>query len=153
MSRIDMDALFDEEMLGDDLEAWLAQSVLMKRTFRDCAVIAGLIDRRHPGQRKTGRQVAFSTDLIYDVLKEHEPDHILLKAAWADAARGYLDLARLQGLLSRVKGGLRCARLDRVSPLAVPVMLEINKETIIGEAQEEMLKEASEALIAAAMVR
>lgn len=153
MSRVDVDALFDEDMLGDDLEAWLAQSVLMKRTFRDCAVIAGLIDRRHPGQRKTGRQVAFSTDLIYDVLKEHEPDHILLKAAWADAARGYLDLARLQGLLSRVKGGLRCARLDRVSPLAVPVMLEINKETIIGQAQEEMLKEASEALIAAAMVR
>ncbi|NWG91093.1 MAG: ligase-associated DNA damage response DEXH box helicase, partial [Parvularculaceae bacterium] len=107
MSRVDMNALFDEDMLGDDLEEWLAQSVLMKRTFRDCAVIAGLIDRRHPGKRKTGRQVAFSADLIYDVLKEHEPDHILLKAAWADAARGYLDLARLQGLLSRVKGGLR----------------------------------------------
>ncbi|NWG92282.1 MAG: DNA ligase-associated DEXH box helicase, partial [Parvularculaceae bacterium] len=84
---------------------------------------------------------------------EHEPDHILLKAAWADAARGYLDLARLQGLLSRVKGGLRHVRLDRVSPLAVPVMLEINKETIVGEAQEAMLKEASEALVAAAMVR
>ncbi len=147
------DALFAEDMLGDDLEAWLAESVLMKRTFRDCAVIAGLIDRRHPGQMKTGRQVAFSADLIYDVLKEHEPEHLLIKAAWADAARGYLDLARLQGLLTRIKGRLRHARLTRVSPLAVPVMLEINKETIIGEAQEAMLKEASDALIAEAMRR
>ena len=153
MSAIDMDALLDEDMLGDDLESWLAESVLMKRTFRDCAVIAGLIDRRHPGLQKTGRQVAFSADLIFDVLKEHEPDHLLLKAAWADAAKGYLDLARLQGLLTRVKGRLRHARLARVSPLAVPVMLEINKETIVGEAQEAMLKEASDALIAEAMRR
>jgi ATP-dependent Lhr-like helicase len=153
MSGVDIDALFAEDMLGDDLESWLAESVLMKRTFRDCAVIAGLIDRNHPGVRKSGRQVAFSADLIFDVLKEHEPDHLLLKAAWADAARGYLDLGRLQSLLTRVKGRLRHARLDRVSPLAVPVMLEINKETIIGEAHEAMLKESSDALIAAAMRR
>ncbi|MEZ5921612.1 MAG: ligase-associated DNA damage response DEXH box helicase [Parvularculaceae bacterium] len=151
MSGVDMAALFDEDMLGDDLESWLAESVLMKKTFRDCAVIAGLIDRKHSGERKSGRQVAFSADLIFDVLKEHEPDHLLLKAAWADAAHGYLDIARLQGLLARVKGNLRHAPLTRVSPLAVPVMLEINKETIIGEAQEAMLKEASDALIAEAM--
>ncbi len=153
LAGVDMAALFDEDMLGDNLESWLAQSVLMKRSFRDCAVIAGLIDRHHPGQRKTGRQVAFSADLIYDVLKEHEPDHLLLKAAWADAAKGYLDLARLQALLTRIKGRLRHAQLDRVSPLAVPVMLEINKETIVGEAQEAMLKVASDALIAEAMRR
>lgn len=153
MSEIDMNALFDEDMLGDDLESWLAESVLMKQTFRDCAVIAGLIDRRHPGARKSGRQVAFSADLVYDVLKEHEPRHLLLEAAWTDAARGYLDLGRLQGLLTRVKGRLRHAKLDRVSPLAVPVMLEINKETIVGAAQEAMLKETSDALIAEAMRR
>lgn len=153
MSGLDLDALFAEDMLGDDLESWLAESVLMKRTFRDCAVIAGLIERRHPGQTKTGRQVTFSADLIYDVLKEHEPDHLLMKAAWADAARGYLDLARLQALLTRVKGRIRHAALSQVSPLAVPVMLEINKEMVAGEGQEAMLKEASDALIAAAMRR
>ena len=153
MSGIDMDALFDEDMLGDDLESWLAESVLMKRTFRDCAVIAGLIERRHPGQTKSGRQVTFSADLIYEVLKEHEPDHLLMKAAWADAARGYLDLARLQSLLTRVKGRIRHAVLTRVSPLAVPVMLEINKEMVAGQGQEAMLKEASDALVAEAMRR
>ncbi len=153
MSGLDFDALFAEDMLGDDLESWLAESVLMKRTFRDCAVIAGLIERRHPGQTKSGRQVTFSADLIYDVLKEHEPDHLLMKAAWADAARGYLDLARLQSLLARVKGRIRHAPLTRVSPLAVPVMLEINKEMVAGEGQEAMLKEASDALVAEAMRR
>ena len=89
--RLSLDRLFAEDMLGDDLEAWLAESTLMKRTFRICALIAGLIDRRRPGLEKTGRQVTFSTNLIYDVLRQHDPGHILLQAAWADAATGLLD--------------------------------------------------------------
>jgi ATP-dependent Lhr-like helicase len=88
-----IDALFDEDMLGDDLEDWLAESFMMKRTFRHCAVIAGLIERRFPGQQKTGRQVTISTDLVYDVLRKHEPDHVLLRAARADAATGLLDVS------------------------------------------------------------
>jgi len=151
MSDVDMNALFDEDMLGDDLEAWLQESILMKRTFRNCAVIAGLIERRFPGQEKTGRQVTFSADLIYDVLREHEPDHILLQAAWDDAAGGYLDLKRLSLLLARVKGNIRHMALDRVSPLAVPVMLEVNREPVLGEAQDAMLAAISDDIIEEAM--
>ena len=151
MSDINMAALFDEDMLGDDLEAWLQESILMNRTFRNCAVIAGLIERRFPGQEKTGRQVTFSADLIYDVLREHEPDHVLLQAAWDDAAGGYLDLKRLSGLLARVRGRLVHKALDRVSPLAVPVMLEVNREPVAGEAQDAMLAAISEDIIDIAM--
>ncbi len=86
--RLSIDRLFDEDMLGDDLDAWLAESMLMKRTFRNAAIIAGLIERRQPGKEKTTRQMTVNTDLIYDVLRSHEPDHILLRAAWDDAAEG-----------------------------------------------------------------
>ena len=95
MDRIDLDALFQPDILGDDLEAWLEESFMMKRSFRNCALISGLIERRLPGAEKTGRQVTFSTDLIYDVLRRHQPDHLLLKTARADAASGLLDVARL----------------------------------------------------------
>ncbi len=151
MSDVDMAALFDEDMLGDDLESWLADSILMKRTFRNCAIIAGLIERKHPGAEKTGRQVAFSADLIYDVLKEHQPDHLLLRAAWDDAAGGFLDLARLQTLLTRVRGRIEHSQLTRVSPLAVPVMLEIGRETVARSANEEALKAVSADIIETAM--
>ena len=104
-----MDALFDEDMLGDDLDAWLADSNLYKRTFRNCAIIAGLIQRSFPGKEKTGRQVTFSSDLIYDVLREHEPDHVLLRATYADAGTGLLDIARLGDMLARVKQANRDA--------------------------------------------
>ncbi len=153
MDKLDLDALFHQDMLGDDLEAWLDESALMKRTFRNCAVIAGMIERRQPGHEKTGRQVTFSTDLIYDVLRSHQPDHILLEAAWRDAAGGYLDLARLAALLQRVAGRMRHQPLERPSPLAVPVMLEIGREPVYGQAEDDLLGEAAiaaDALIAAA---
>ena len=152
MSGVDLDALFAEDMMGDDLDAWLAESQLMMRTFRNCAVIAGLIERRFPGQEKTGRQVTISTDLIYNVLREHEPDHILLKAAWADAGTGLLDIHRLGTALARVQGHIEHVDLDRISPLAVPVMLEIGKEPVYGEGHESILEDvSSEDLIAEAM--
>ena len=96
--------LFDEDMLGDDLEAWLAESALMKRTFRTCAIIAGLIERRFPGKEKSRREVTISTDLVYDVLRKHQADHVLLRAARADAATGLLDIRRLGEMLSRIQG-------------------------------------------------
>ena len=138
-------------MLGDDLEEWLLESALMKRSFRDVAVIAGLIERRHPGAEKSGRQVTFSSDLIYDVLNRYQPDHVLLRATRADAASGLLDVRRLGEMLRRIQGRIRHRRLDRVSPLAVPLMLEIGAEPVWGEAMETLLGEAAEALIEEAM--
>ncbi|OCW56386.1 ligase-associated DNA damage response DEXH box helicase [Hoeflea olei] len=148
--RLDLGELLDEDMLGDDLDAWLDESWLLKRTFRNCAVISGLIERRHPGKEKTGRQVTVSADLIYDVLRSHEPDHILLRATRADAAQGLLDIVRLGAMLKRIKGHIRHRALERISPLAVPIMLEIGRETVAGEAHESILAEAAEDLLAEA---
>ena len=146
-ARADMAALFNQDMLGDDLDAWLQESALMKRTFRNCAIVAHLIEMRFPGKEKTGRQATVSTDLIYDVLRRHEPEHILLEAAYADAATGLLDIGRLSDMLHRVQGRITHRALDRISPLAVPVMLEIGKEPIYGEARDEALRMAAEELI------
>src|SRR5579885_1503405 len=149
--ELSLAALFDEDMLGDDLEAWLAESALMKRTFRNCAIIAGLIERRFPGKEKSRRQVTISTDLVYDVLRSHQPDHVLLRAARADAATGLLDVRRLGEMLSRIKGRIVHKALDHVSPLAVPVMLEIGREAVYGEAAEALLAESEEELVREAM--
>jgi ATP-dependent Lhr-like helicase len=151
MGDVDLTALFDEDMLGDDLESWLGESTLMKSTFAKCAVIAGMIERNTPGaERKTGRQVSFSADLIYDVLKQYEPDHVLLQAAFQDAGEGYLDIKRLGALLRRVKGKLVHRDLPHVSPFAAPVMLEMGKVGVRGGADEAVLEDAAR-LIAEAM--
>lgn len=146
-SRLDMNEVFEPDLLGEDLDLWLADAQLMKRTFRYCAMIAGMIERNHPGQEKSGRQVSFSAGLIYDVLREHQPDHILMKAAWNDASSGFLDIGRLSDLLNRVSGHLVHRALDRISPLAVPVMMEAGRETIIGGANEAILEELERELL------
>nr|WP_244999515.1 ligase-associated DNA damage response DEXH box helicase [Brevundimonas nasdae] len=151
MDRIDLDALFQPDILGDDLEAWLEESFMMKRSFRNCALISGLIERRLPGAEKTGRQVTFSTDLIYDVLRRHQPDHLLLKTARADAASGLLDVARLGQMLTRIEGRIRPIALSRPSPFSVPVLVQIGRERVGGDTAEMILDESADALIAEVM--
>lgn len=152
LDGLDMDDLFAQDMLGDDLEDWLAESFMMKRAFKGCAIIAGLIERRFPGEpRKTGRQVTFSTDLIYDVLRRHQPDHLLLRCAREEAAAGMIDAARLGDLLARVAGRIRHVALDRLSPFAVPMLMEIGKERSPGQAGDAILAEAESELIAEAL--
>ncbi len=119
----------------------------MRRTFRNVAIIAGLIERKHPGHEKTGRQVTFSADLIYDVLRKHQGDHLLLRAARADAASGLTDIRRLGDLLARIKGRISHRRLDRVSPLAVPVLLEIGREAVQGSALDQLLDDVTAELL------
>ena len=143
MDGLDLDALFEPDMLGDDLESWLEESFMMKRTFRNCALISGLIEKRQPGNEKTGRQVTFSTDLIYDVLRRHQPAHLLLKTARADAAAGLLDVARLGQLLARIKGQIRHVPLQRPSPFCVPVLVQIGRERVGGGQAAEMILDAS----------
>jgi len=147
-TKAQLDQLFDEDMLGDDLEAWMDESTMLRRSFRNVAVIAGLIERRFPGEEKSRRQVTFSSDLIYDALRKHEPDHILLRATRQDAAHQLADLKRLGDLLKRAKGRIEYRRLDRISPLAVPVLLEIGKERVLdGTAEDELLDIAAQELI------
>ncbi len=147
----DVSALFGQDMLGDDLEEWMAESTMLKRTFRKVAVIAGLIERRHPGQEKSRRQVTVSSDLIYDVLRAHEPNHIMLRATRADAGSGLTDIRRLAAMLARIEGRIRHRRLARISPLAVPVLLEIGRDSVFGAAVDDMLAEEAHELIAEAM--
>jgi ATP-dependent Lhr-like helicase len=135
----DVAKLFEQDLLGDDLEAWMAESSMLRRTFRHVAVIAGLIARYQPGADKNRRQVTVNSDLIYDVLRKHQPDHVLLRATRADAAGGLTDIGRIALLLERAHGRVVHMALSRVSPLAVPVLLEIGRENVANAVSEDDL--------------
>jgi len=147
----DPQSLFSADILDHEFIEWVEQSSLLKRAFRDVAVIAGLIERQHPGKRKTGRQVTFSTDLIYEVLRKYQPDHLLLKAAWADARARMTDVGRLGDLIDRASATMLHVDLDRVSPLAVPVLILIGREQVAQHEVEDALLIEAEALVAEAM--
>ncbi|MDX3910399.1 MAG: ligase-associated DNA damage response DEXH box helicase [Sphingobium sp.] len=153
LDHVDFDQLLKSDILDDDLENWLADTFMVKRSFRDCAEIAGLIDRRLPGLVKTGRQVTFSTDLIYDVLRRYQPDHLLLRCAYDDVAGTLIDRNRLMDMLARINSRIIHRALDRLSPFSVPAMIAINPEQVQGEQDEdEMLIEAAERIAMTAML-
>ncbi len=133
------ETLFSSDILGDDLEEWMAESPMLKRSFWQVALISGLIDKHRPGAKKTQRQVTINSDLIYDVLRAHQPDHILLEATRKDAARGLTDIHRLSDLLNQFEGRILHKKLQRISPLSVPLLLEVGREAITASAIDEML--------------
>jgi ATP-dependent Lhr-like helicase len=135
--------LLSPDILTHEFVEWVQNSHLLRRAFREVAVISGLVERQHPGKRKSGKQVTFSTDLIYDVLRKYEPDHVLIEAAWADARTRMTDVGRLADLLDRSAAELVHVELERVTPLAVPVLVMIGRESVAqGEADDELVMEA-----------
>ncbi len=147
---VDPKPLLSPDVFEDELAEWMAASPFLRRAFREVAIIGGLIDRAIPGQHKSGKQMSVSSDLIYDVLRRHEPGHLLLTAAWRDARGKLTDIERLAGLLELAQRRLVLVELDRVSPLAVPVLLEVGRESVPGAADTALLIEA-DALAAEAM--
>jgi ATP-dependent Lhr-like helicase len=147
----DPQSLFSADILEREFVEWVERSYLLKNAFREVAVIGGLVERQHPGKRKTGRQVSFSTDLIYDVLRKYEPDHLLLRAAWDDARTRMTELGRLVRLVDRAAATMVHVNVDRITPMAVPLMVIVGREAAPeGSADEALLVEA-EALAEAAM--
>ena len=141
---IDVNIILNDDLMLDDLYEWLEETPLLKKNFRDAAIISGLIERSIPGQKKTGKQVLFNSDLIFNVLKKHEPKHLLLEVAREDSYRGLIDLDRLSEFLKRIEKDITHEKLDRISPLAVPLILEINRQTIDKSEMEEYLLEELE---------
>jgi ATP-dependent Lhr-like helicase len=148
---VDPRPLFSPDILDREFVEWVEQSNLLKRAFREVAVIGGLVERQHPGKRKSGRQVSFSTDLIYDVLRKYEPEHLLLRAAWDDARSRMTELGRLARLVDRAAATMVHVDVDRVTPLAVPLMVVIGRESAPGGSADEALLIEAEALAAEAM--
>ncbi len=142
--------LLTDAELREGFETWLAGNAVMKRTFRSSAVIAGLIDRNTPGQRKSGRQATFSSDILYDTLLKYDPDHLMMQITREEALKGLVDFGRIEDLLSRVQGRIDHRVLDSVSPLAAPLLLEIGRVPVQGAGQERLMKEEAEALMSAA---
>jgi ATP-dependent Lhr-like helicase len=135
--------LFNPDVLGDELEDWMLEASMLKRSFRQVAVVSGLIEQQYHSNKKTMRQVTFSTDLIYDTLREYDPDHILLKVTRENAQRELLDLERTSALLMRYHPSITYKALEKPSPMAIPIVLDVRSELVTGAGTQALLEQAN----------
>ena len=49
---IEINKLFDNDLIKNELKNWLSETPLLKRIFRDNVIISGLVHRHYPGKRK-----------------------------------------------------------------------------------------------------
>ena len=143
----DAAALLDLNTLKQGVETWLAGNAVMKRSFRNVALIAGLIERSHQGRRKSGRQATFSSDILYDTLRRYDPDHLLLKITHEEAMRGLVDFSRIEELLTRIGPRIDLIRLPHVTPFAAPLFLEPGIIPIHGKARDRLAEVAARQLL------
>lgn len=141
--------LLNLSRLREGMGEWMASNTLMKRTFRNVATVAGLIQRNQIGARKSGRQATFSSDILYDTLRKYDPDHLLLRITRDEAARGLVDFGRIEEMLARSPRHEH-RMLDRVPPLAAPLLLEVGRVTIHGQGRERLAEAEAAALMAEA---
>lgn len=142
--------LLDPARLRSGLETWLAGNAVMKRTFRNVALVAGLTERNHPGLRKSGRQATFSTDILYDTLRRYDPGHLMLEVTREEALRGLVDFGRIEALLAGVGGRIDLVRLAHVTPFAAPLFLEVGKVPVHGAARDRLMAAEAARLMAEA---
>ena len=138
---------FAPDALREGLEAWLSDNAVMKRSFRNVATVAGLLQRNLPGQRKSGRQATFSSDIIYDTLRRHDPDHLLLRLTRSEAMRGLVDFGRVEEMLA-ARPHIVHAMPPHVTPLAAPLLLEVGKVPIRGLGEERLIEAEAARLMA-----
>lgn len=142
--------LFDPAGLREGLDTWMVDSMMMKKSFRQAATVAGLIERRMPGQKLTGRQATFSSDILYDTLHKYDPDHLILDATRREAMGGLVDFERIEEMLSRSQGRIRTVEASGVTPLSAPLLMEVGKMPVRGAAEQKLFEQEAAALMAEA---
>jgi ATP-dependent Lhr-like helicase len=130
-----------------DLQRSVNAAELGKRKFRDIAVIAGLIFQGYPGTKKKQRHLQNSSSLIYDVLREEEPNHLLLQQADNEALTYEVEAERLYQCLERIESRpIILTRPQQLTPFCFPIKVDSLREELSSEKLEDRVKRMQEAL-------
>ncbi|HTG44622.1 MAG TPA: helicase, partial [Verrucomicrobiae bacterium] len=131
--------LLTPEGFEADLDAALSRSDLLKYHFRNAAQTGMMVYRNFFGEQKSLRKVQWSAEVIFNVLQQYEPDHILLREARRDAVHTYIDLDIAWRFLEQTRSKpIRLLSIKRVPPLSFALFATKIKEALMVEDPREM---------------
>jgi ATP-dependent helicase Lhr and Lhr-like helicase len=137
----DLVSLLSPERMAEDLREGLGRSELVEYHFRVAAQTGLMVYRNYFGNRKPVRKLQWSAEVIFNVLRQHEPGHVLLREAERDAERTFLDLEGARTWAERaVARPLRMRRVERVTPLAFGMYASRMREALMVEDPRETLE-------------
>ncbi len=138
---IDSD-VFTETDLREDIMQSVNAVEMAKRRFRDIATIAGMVFTGYPGAEVKDRHLQSSTQLIFNVFQDYEPDNLLLQQAFEEALDFQLEEGRLRLALQRIaQQTLVIKEMTKPSPFSFPIMVDrLNREKLTSETMEDRVK-------------
>ncbi len=133
--------LLDPRDFESQVHAALGQSEMLKYHFRNAAQTGLMVYRNYFDQQKTVRKLAWSAEVLFNVLQQYEPDHVLLREARRDTLRTFLDVeGALAFLHSQAGKPVRLRRVARVPPLSFAMYATKIKEALLVEDPYETME-------------
>jgi ATP-dependent Lhr-like helicase len=147
LNEDNMRGFFNPEGWYMDLQRSVNAAEMGKRKFRDISVIAGLIFQGYPGAKKKQRHLQNSSSLIYDVLREEEPNHLLLRQADTEVLTYEVEAERLYRSLERIYAApIILKRPQQLTPFCFPIKVDSLREQLSSEKLEDRVKRMQEQL-------
>jgi ATP-dependent Lhr-like helicase len=125
---------FEPEGAEEDLHRALRGSELVKWQFRGVAQTGLMVPRNLPGRERRPKQLTWSSEVLFRVLEQHEPDHPLLREAYRQAMHTFLDAEEALAFLDQAQSfDWKLRELPVVSPFSFPIYASVIKETMMLE--------------------
>lgn len=139
--------LFSPQDLLSDLQRSLNATEMAKRKFRDIASIAGLVFKGMPGRPLKERHMRANSSLFFDVFREHEPEHLLLRQAYDEAFDIQMELPRMREALERIQRQRKVIKdPGKFTPFAFPILVDRLREKLTSEQLEDQIRKMTERL-------
>ena len=130
-------SLFTRKNAEVELQEALKDSELVKWQFRGVAQTGLMVPRNHPGQERRLKQLRWSSEILFRVLQEHEPDHPLIAETYRQAEQVFLDAPAAFAFLEEVQTySWRLLETPKISPFAFGIYVSKIKETMMMENPE-----------------
>lgn len=138
-TEAELPGLLSPESFAEDLDLSLSRSDLLKYHFRNAAQTGMMVYRNFFGEQKSLRKLQWSAEVIFNVLQQYEPDHVLLREARRDAVHTYIDLENALRFLTEVRSKpMRLLTVHQVPPLSFALFATKIKEALLVEDPREM---------------
>ncbi|WP_282079615.1 ligase-associated DNA damage response DEXH box helicase [Aquimarina algiphila] len=152
--EIDMQQVIDNDLfttshLHQDLQKSLNATEMARRKFRDIAVISGMVFTGYPNKILKSKHLQSSSQLLFDVFRDDEPDNLLFKQSFTETFEHQLEEGRLQIALERIeKQEIVWKRCEDPTPFSFPIITDrLSREKLSSEKLEDRIKKMTKILL------
>lgn len=141
MQQVMDNNLFSSAYLLEDLKKSLNATEMARRKFRDIAVIAGLVFTGYPNKSVKQKHLQSSAQLIFDVFKDVEPEHLLYQQAFVETFEYSLEQGRLQQAMERIhQQEIIWKNCEQPTPFSFPIITDRLREKLSSEKLQDRIQ-------------